>query len=70
LWDINATGYSGSLRDRREFLVSLEYAFGMILPFAVVGFFYVDDDNFKKLLELLVATAGIVLLCQLHPRAV
>jgi hypothetical protein len=59
--------YSGPLLHPRQFLVSLEYAFGVTLPFAILGFFYVDNDDFKKLVEVLVATAGIVLLWPTPP---
>jgi 4-amino-4-deoxy-L-arabinose transferase-like glycosyltransferase len=63
----NATGYSGPLLHPREFLISMESAFEVILPFAILGFFYVDDGNFKKLVEVLVATGSIVLLWPTPP---
>ena len=60
-------GYSGPLLNPHQFLLSLEYAFAVILPFAVIGFFYVDDEVFKKLFEVLIATAGLVLLWPTPP---
>jgi hypothetical protein len=59
--------YSGPILNPHQFLVSLEYAFAVILPFAILGFFYVDDENFKKLVEVLVATGSIVLLWPTPP---
>ena len=62
-----APSYAGPLLHPRQFLLTLEYAFGIGLAFAILGFFSVDDDNFKLLLELLIATAAVVLLWPTPP---
>ena len=44
------------------FLLSAEYAFGILLPFAFMAFFYVDNKAFRTILEVLVSAGVIVLL--------
>jgi len=56
-------GYKGPLLHPRLFLQSLEYAFSpILLAFAFIGFFYVEDSKFKPILEILFSTGMLILL--------
>ena len=55
-------GYVGPLVHPTLFLLSAEYAFGVLLPFAFMGFFYVDNKAFRAMLEVLFSAGVVVLL--------
>jgi len=63
----SAPSYTGPLVHPRQFLLTLEYAFGIGLAFAILGFFSVDVDVFRLLLEALFATGAVVLLWPTPP---
>ena len=61
--EYNTPGYKGPLLHLNIFVLSLQYAYSFILlPFAFLGFFYVEDEKFKTLLEILFSTGILVLL--------
>jgi 4-amino-4-deoxy-L-arabinose transferase-like glycosyltransferase len=56
-------GYKGPLLHPRLFLLSSVYAFSpVLLPFAFMGFFYVEDSRFKVICEILFSTGMLILL--------
>jgi 4-amino-4-deoxy-L-arabinose transferase-like glycosyltransferase len=55
-------GYKGIVLHPRLFLLSLEYAFAILIPFAIVGFFYVKDVSFKALVEVLFSIGVLLVL--------
>ena len=56
-------GYKGPLLHLNIFVLSWQYAYSFILlPFAFLGFFYVEDEKFKTLFEVLFSTGILVLL--------
>jgi 4-amino-4-deoxy-L-arabinose transferase-like glycosyltransferase len=61
--EYNTPGYKGPLLHLNIFVLSWQYAYSFILlPFAFLGFFYVEDEKFKTLLEILFSTGILVLL--------
>lgn len=64
-----APGYKGPLLHPRAFLLANEYAYSILLPFALLGFFMVGRDQFRTLLEVLVATGALVLLWPTPPES-
>jgi 4-amino-4-deoxy-L-arabinose transferase-like glycosyltransferase len=56
-------GYKGPLLHPRLFLLSLEYAFSpLLLGFAFIGFFYVENSRFKVIFEILFSAGMLILL--------
>ena len=62
-------GYKGPLGNVREFLLSVEYAYALLLPFMFLGFFLVERDAFQKLMEVLVSTGALVVLWPTPPES-
>jgi 4-amino-4-deoxy-L-arabinose transferase-like glycosyltransferase len=61
--EYNTPGYKGPLLHLNIFVLSLQYAYSFILlPFAFLGFFLVEDAKFKTLMEILFSTGLLVLL--------
>ena len=60
-------GFSGPLVSGKEFLLSAGYAYTLLLAFAFLGFFMVDRDVFRKLMEVLVASGALVVLWPTPP---
>ena len=55
-------GYKGILLHPRLFILTLGYAFAVLLPFSIIGFFYVNDVSFKALLEVLASISALLAL--------
>jgi 4-amino-4-deoxy-L-arabinose transferase-like glycosyltransferase len=60
-------GYKGPLINVRGFSLSAEYAYALLLPFVFLGFFIVERDAFRKLMEILFCTGALVLLWPTPP---
>ena len=63
----NTPGYKGLLVQPGLFALSIVRAFRLCLPFALIGFFVVDDDIFKTLCELLVSIGILLVLWPTAP---
>ena len=63
----HGVGFGGPLVNGKEFVLSIGYAYTLLLPFAFLGFFMVDRDAFRKLMEVLVAAAALVVLWPTPP---
>ena len=62
-------GYKGPLLNVKGFSLSAEYAYALLLPFAFLGFFIVDRDAFRKLMEILISTGALVVLWPTPPES-
>jgi 4-amino-4-deoxy-L-arabinose transferase-like glycosyltransferase len=63
----NTPGYKGVLVQPGLFVLSTVRAFRLCLPFALIGFFVVDDDRFKTLCELLISVGILLVLWPTAP---
>ena len=62
-------GYKGPLLHVRGFILSIGYAYGILLPFVFLGFFRVNRATLQKLMEILVSTGALVLLWPTSPES-
>jgi hypothetical protein len=61
--------YKGPLLHPTTFLISNEYAYYILLPFAFLGFFTVGKDQFRALVQVLFSTGLLVLLWPTPPES-
>jgi 4-amino-4-deoxy-L-arabinose transferase-like glycosyltransferase len=62
-------GYKGPFINVKGFLLSAEYAYALLLPFVFLGFFMVERDAFRKLMEILFSTGALVVLWPTPPES-
>lgn len=61
--EYNTPGYKGPILHLNIFVLSWQYAYSFILlPFVVLGFFLVENEKFKTIMEILFSTGLLVFL--------